>query len=152
MASDPSSTKVQRANGAPGQRLNPAVRARYRQLLLLPMSPTEPWKSLSTEGLPLDKDTYKTICRCYRDIFDSFLPGRGSEPFYTQVSKQLASAGLTVKPRAIARLVSRARELGIDSFPDPRTRGYFILISESGEAPKPCRLATNVSGRTQCLC
>lgn len=125
--------KVQQPTGAPGRRLDSVVGMREKQLMLLPISHTEPWKSLNTEGLRLDKDTYEIICRCYRDVFDAFLPGRGSEPFYTQVSKQMASEGLTIKPRAIARLVSRAQELGIDRFPDPRTRA---VPSSSPKAAK----------------
>ena len=89
---------------------------------------------LNAGGLRLDKGTYETICRCYREVFDAFLPGRRSEPFYTQVSKQLASERLTIKPRAIARLASHARELGIKSFPDPSTRAV------SSSSPKAAKL------------
>ena len=128
-----SDLKVQQTTGAPGQRPDPVAGAREKQFTLFPVPQTGPWESLSTEGLPLDKGRYETICRCYHDIFDAFLPGRGSEPFYTQVSKQLASEGLTIKPRAIAHLVSRAHELGIDSFPDPRTRA---VSSSSAKAAK----------------
>jgi C4-dicarboxylate-specific signal transduction histidine kinase len=128
-----SNLKVQQPTGTPGQRLDPVVSTREKQLLLLPISPTEPWKSLSSESLQLAKETYEKVCRCYRDIFDAFLPGRGAEPFYTQVSKQLESEGLMIKPRAIARLVSRAQQLGIDSFPDPRTRA---VASSSPKAAK----------------
>jgi signal transduction histidine kinase len=95
------------------------------QAMLFPdaVSHVEPWRSLASKGLPLDKEKYEAIRCCYRVIYDAFLPGRGSKPFYTQVSEQLlAQEGLSIGPRAIARLVARARELGIDHFPDPSTR------------------------------
>lgn len=129
--------EVQQPHGTPGQRPDPVVGTREKQLMLLPISPTEPWKSLSTEGLPLDREKYEIICRCYRDVFDAFLPGRGSEPFYTQVSKQLASVGLTIKPRMIAHLVSRAHELGIDSFPDPHTRAVSSSSAKAAKLQNP---------------
>ena len=132
-----SNLKVQQPIGAPGRRLNPTVGIREKQLMLLPIFPTEPWKSLGTESLQLDKETYGKICRCYREVFDAYLPGQGSEPFYTQVSKQLASAGLTIKPRAIARLVSRAQEAGIDHFPDPRTRAVSSSSAKAAKLQNP---------------
>ena len=99
------------------------------------ISPTEPWMSLSTKSLPLNKDRYEAICRCYREIYDAFLPGRGSKPFYTQVSEQLrAQDKLLISPRAIARLVAHSRELGIDNFPDPRRRAV------SSSSPKAAKL------------
>ena len=132
-----SNLKVQQPTGAPGQRLDPVVGTPKKQLMLLPISHTEPWKSLSTEGLRLDKDTYEIICRCYREVFDAYLPGQGSEPFYTQVSKQMAAEGLTIKPRALASLVSRARESGIDHFPDPRTRAVSSSSAKAAKLQNP---------------
>jgi C4-dicarboxylate-specific signal transduction histidine kinase len=117
------------------------VSTRGKQRTLFPIHPTDAWKLLSTDGLPLDKEKYETICRCYREIFDSFLPGRGrgSVPFYTQVSEQLKAEGLAIGPRALARLVSRAQKLGIDHFPDPRTRAV------PSSSPKAMKLQSPVS-------
>ena len=114
------------------------VGTREKQLTLFPISSTEPWKLLSTDSLPLDKEQYEAICQCYREVFDAFLPGRGSKTFYAQVSEQLqAQYEVTIKPRAIARLVSRARELGIDSFPDPRTRAVPASSPKAAKLQNP---------------
>jgi C4-dicarboxylate-specific signal transduction histidine kinase len=112
---------------------------RERQITLFPGIPTtEPWKLLSTKSLPLDKDKYEDICQSYRDIFDAFLPGRGSKTFYAQVSEQLqAQKHVTIKPRAIARLASRALKLGIDSFPDPRTRAVPASSPKAAKLQNP---------------
>jgi C4-dicarboxylate-specific signal transduction histidine kinase len=91
--------------------------------MLFPNPSGEPWRLLASKSLQLDEGKYEAIRRCYRAIYDAFLPGRGSMPFYTQVSEQLlAQEELSIGPRAIARLVARSRELGIDHFPDPSTR------------------------------
>jgi len=121
------------------RRSGPPVSTREKQLTLPgvqptePLQPTEPWTVLSTQRLRLDKDEYETLCRCYREVFDSFLPGRGSVPFYTQVSERLKAAGLAIEPRTLARLVSRAQKLGSDRFPDPRTRA---VLSSSAKATR----------------
>src|SRR3990172_2129800 len=79
-----------------------AVGTREKQLALFPISSAEPWKLLSTRSLPLDKDRYEAICQCYREVFEAFLPGRGSKTFYAQVSEQLqAQKNVTIKPRTI---------------------------------------------------
>lgn len=115
-----------------------AVGTRQKQLRLIPISSTEHWRSLSSDSLPLDKDIYEAICQCYREVFEAFLPGRGSKTFYAQVSEQLqAQKNVTIKPRAIARLVSRARELGIDSFPDPRTRAVPASSPKAAKLQNP---------------
>jgi C4-dicarboxylate-specific signal transduction histidine kinase len=104
-----------------------------KQKTLFPIPSTEPWILLSSARLKLDKAKYDSIRDCYRVIFDSFLPGRASVPFYTQVSKQLKGTGVEVGPQALARLVSRARLLGIDHFPHPSTRA---VRSSSPDATK----------------
>ncbi len=139
------------------------VAATQKQKMLFPVYPTEPWRLLRSKRLPLTKEKYEAIRRCYRVIFDSFLPGRGVVPFYTQVSEQLKAlseqlksqeeskalskqskvedqeseklkpADLMIGPRTLARLVARARSLGIDHFPDPSTR---TIPSSSPDAAK----------------
>ena len=118
---------VQAAASPQTSRTGVSTPSRAKQKTLFPEMPfpvhaTEPWLVLHSEGLPLDKDKYDKIRKCYQDIFDSFLPGQKSVPFYTQVSEQLKAEGLEITPRALARLVSRAQKLGIEHFPDPRTR------------------------------
>ena len=99
---------------------------------------TEPWRLLSTKSLQLDKDKYGAICQCYREVFDAFLPGRGSKTFYAQVSEQLlAQRNVEIKPRTIAHLVSRALKLGIDSFPDPRTRAVPASSPKAAKLQNP---------------
>jgi len=122
-----------------GNHQRPVLGVRERQITLFPDIPsTEPWKLLSTKSLPLDKDKYEAICQSYREIFDAFLPGRGSKTFYAQVSEQLqAQNNVAIKPRAIARLVSRALELGIDSFPDPRTRAVLASSPKAAKLQNP---------------
>jgi C4-dicarboxylate-specific signal transduction histidine kinase len=117
-----------------------AVRGvRERQTMLFPeISSAEPWKLLSTKSLRLHKDEYEALCQSYREIFDAFLPGRGSKTFYAQVSEQLqAQNNVTIKPRAIAHLVSHALKLGIDSFPDPRTRAVSASSPNAAKLQNP---------------
>lgn len=125
-----------------GSHQRPPLRARERQIPLFPDIPlAEPWQLLSTKALPLDKNKYEAICECYREVFDAFLPGRGSQTFYAQVSEQLlGQENVTVKPRAIASLVSRARALGINSFPDPRTRAVPASSPKAAKLQNPAGL------------
>jgi C4-dicarboxylate-specific signal transduction histidine kinase len=126
--------KSQQPDRAHHQRPIPVVRTGQAMLFPDAIPAVEPRRLLSSKSLPLDKNKYEAICRCYRVIYDAFLPGRGSKPFYTQVSEQLlAQEELSIGPRAIARLVARSRELGIDHFPDPSTRA---IPSSSPKAAK----------------
>src|SRR3989304_6487084 len=43
--------------------------------MLVPVCSTEPWRLLRSKRLPLTEEKYEAIRRCYRVIFDSFLPG-----------------------------------------------------------------------------
>ncbi len=130
--------RVQETSAAGSGESNSSMSARERQLTLFPIYPTEPWKRLSTKRLPLDEERYKAIRACYREIFESFLPGRGSVPFYTQVSEQLKAIDVAIRPEAIARLVSRAQKLGIKDFPEPQTRAV------PSSSPKATKLQTPV--------
>lgn len=125
--------RVQEASAAASGRSNSRLSTREKQLTLFPIDPTEPWKLLSTEGLPLDEEKYRSIRECYHEVFNAFLPGRGSVPFFTQVSDRLRDEGMDIKPQLLARLVSRARGSAIEHFPDPRTRA---VSSSSPEATK----------------
>ena len=95
-----------------------------RQLTLFPfpVQPLDPWELLRKDGLSLNEPKYKAIRKCYREIYDSFLPGAQARPFYKQVSKMLESEGYKVSSRAIGRLVALAKARGIADFPDPRDR------------------------------
>jgi signal transduction histidine kinase len=93
-----------------------------RQLTLFHMPAMEPWQILSTEKLPLDKESYNTISECYRTVYDAFLPGVRATPFFTQVRELLEGAGITTSSHALADLVRRAKSIDADKFPDPRKR------------------------------
>jgi signal transduction histidine kinase len=94
----------------------------YRQLALFPLPSFEPWESLSTKKLPLTRERYATIVRCYNQVYESFLPGAKAIPFFTQVKELLAFAGIPVSSHALSDLVRRARSLDGPKFPDPRKR------------------------------
>lgn len=96
---------------------------RSRQLpLFADYLPDARWKQLSTKRLPLTEEKYAAIRKCYREVYESFLPGSASVPFYTQVSNRLLEEGVDIRPRSVARLVSDARAQGIEDFPDPGSR------------------------------
>jgi hypothetical protein len=83
---------------------------------------TNDWERLCSEDLRLDERGYRLIAACYRDVYESFLPGPNAEPFFTQVAKQITAKGLEVSHRQVIDLVRRARALGIKDFPDIRER------------------------------
>jgi len=113
------------------------VAATRKQKTLFPIQPTEPWRILSSERLQLDKEKYDRIRECYRVVLESFLPGRVTVPFYKQVSERLKTAGLNIGSQTLARLVSRARDLGIDHFPDPRPRAVSSASPDAAKLQSP---------------
>ena len=125
------------SGGGPNAKTSHSPGATPKQGVLFPIQPIEPWRILSSDRLPLKKETYEKIRECYRIIFDSFLPGRTTVPFYTQISEQLKVAGVNIGPRALARFVSRARRVGIDDFPDPSTRTVKASSLDAAKLQSP---------------
>lgn len=110
----------------------------YGQLSLFPDEDIgSEWEALDTKQLQLDPRTYMSIKDAYHEIFDSFLPGAQSKPFYSQVSHVLEERGVAIGPRVIADLVRRARELGIEDFPDPRARSIRPSSPKAGKLKSP---------------
>ena len=78
------------------------------------------WELLRSESLPLDEDRYRILRQCYQEVYESYLPGPNVTPFYTRVAELLREQGFGVKAGHVIQLTKRARELGIDDFPDVR--------------------------------
>jgi signal transduction histidine kinase len=107
-----------------------------RQLVLFPRPVPANWERLRSDSLPLNQDEYLVLRQCYQDVYESYLPGPNVTPFYTQVADALREREFrfNVKPGHIIQLTKRARELGIDDFPDVRAR------SVSSSSPEATRL------------
>ena len=102
-----------------------------RQLELFPRPIPANWELLRSDSLKLDEDAYRLLRQCYQEVYDSYLPGPNVTPFFTQVVQLLLERGLTTNRQQIIHLAKRARELGIDDFPDVRKRS---IASSSPEA------------------
>ena len=105
-----------------------------RQLDLFPRPVPANWELLRSESLPLDEDRYRILRQCYQEVYESYLPGPNVTPFYTRVAELLREQGFGVKAGHVIQLTKRARELGIDDFPDVRKR------SVSSASPEAARL------------
>jgi signal transduction histidine kinase len=102
---------------------------------LFPRPVPKNWQRLSTDALKLDERKYLVIRQCYEEVYNSFLPGPGVTPFFTQVAQLLQAKGAEVEARQVIRLVKQARKEGIDDFPDVRKRS----IQSSSSAARSLR-------------
>ena len=107
-----------------------------RQLELFPRPVSANWELLHSHSLQLDEDGYRILCQCYQDVYESYLPGPNVKPFYTQVVELLRERGFNVKPGHVIQLARRARELGIDDFPDVRSTIGFLVVARSSAAAR----------------
>jgi signal transduction histidine kinase len=109
--------------------------SRPRQLELFPLPVPKNWQRLSTEAVELDEGKYLLIRQCYDEVYNSFLPGPGVTPFFTQVAQLLQARGMACDARQVIRLVKQARKEGIEDFPDVRRRS----IPSSSSAARSLR-------------
>lgn len=125
-------------------RRQPVVLGHWGQLSLFPdESVGSEWATLDSKQLPLNPELYGAIKESYHEIFDSFLPGsQEGKPFYSQVAQALLERKISIQPRLISDLVRRARERGIEDFPDPRGRSVKPSSPKAGKLKSPSGAVT----------
>lgn len=91
------------------------------------------WERLSSKDLLLNESQYGLIRDCYREVYETFLPGPNAKAFFTQVAELITYRGLKLTQRQVINLAKRAREFDIPDFPELRDR---TVSSSSGAAKR----------------